>query len=100
MSPVKLSKPITAHGVEVSEIELREPLTEDVIEIGQPFLILMRDGNDTAIELRQNVIAKYISKLGAIPMSSVKALSIKDFTTCSAVVMGFFGQGDTETPPI
>lgn len=95
---VQLSKPIKAHGVEVSELELREPTTEDVIELGLPTLIIPgADGQSTGVEIRQPVIARYVSRLAAIPLGSVKALSLKDFSLCTAAVMGFFGQGDGET---
>lgn len=98
MSTVALSKPITAHGEEVSELTFREPKTEDVIEIGLPHLIIPgADGQSTGIEIRQPVVARYISKLAAIPMGSVKSLSLKDFSLCTAVVMGFFGESDGDT---
>ena len=38
---VNLSKPVTAHGEEVDELTLREPLTKDVIELGMPTLIVV-----------------------------------------------------------
>ena len=91
---VKLSQPISAHGEDVSELILREPTTEDVINMGQPFLIIARDGGEAGIEIRMGVIAKYVSTLAAIPMSSVKKLSRNDFSACQAGVMGFFGQSD------
>lgn len=98
MTTVTLSKPITAHGEEVSELVLRTPVTKEVIEIGQPMLIIFGDdGKSTGIEIRQRVVAKWISKLAAIPMSSVEALSLNDYSRCTAVVMGFFGSGDGET---
>lgn len=94
---VKLKTPITAHDAEISELTLREPTTEDIIDMGLPTLIVITDDDKPAVEIRQKVIAKYISKLGAIPMSSVKKLSPGDFSSCSNAVMSFFGQGDGET---
>ena len=95
---VPLSKPIKAHGDEVSELTLREPTTKDVIELGLPTLIIPgADGQSTGVEIRQPVVARYVSRLAAIPMGSVKALSLKDFSLCTAAVMGFFGEGDGET---
>ena len=96
---IKLSEPIQAHGEEVSELTLREPTTEDVIKFGQPFLVIPRDGGDTGVEIRMNIIARYVSELAAIPMSSVKKLSRNDFSACQAAVMGFFGGGDGEETP-
>ena len=98
MTTVSLSKPIKAHGDDVSEITLREPTTKDVIEIGLPTLIIPGDdGQSTGVEIRQKVVARYISRLAAIPMGSVEALSLSDFSLCTAAVMGFFGQGGGET---
>lgn len=94
---IPLSKPVTAHGEQISEINLRAPTTEDVIELGLPTLLIpSADGTSTAVELRQQVLARYISRLGSIPAGSVKALTLKDFSLCTAAVMGFFGEGDGE----
>lgn len=95
---IKLSKAIKAHGDEVTEITLREPITKDIIELGLPTLIIPGDdGQSTGVEIRQKVVARYVSRLAAIPMGSVEALSVKDFSLCTAAVMGFFGSGDGET---
>lgn len=97
---IPLSKPIKAHGDEVGELKFREPTTKDVIELGLPTLIIPGDdGQSTGVEIRQKVIARYISRLAAIPLGSVELLSLKDFSLCTAAVMGFFGQGDGETAP-
>lgn len=94
---VPLSKAIKAHGEDVEELTFREPTTEDVIELGLPTLIIPgADGQSTGVEIRQPVVARYVSRLAAIPMGSVKALSLKDFSLCTAAVMGFFGEGDGE----
>lgn len=94
---VKLSQHITAHGQELSEITLREPTTKDVIELGLPTLIIpSEDGKSAGVEVRQRVVARYIMKLAAIPLGAVESLSMHDFSTCTAAVMGFFGQGDGE----
>lgn len=93
---VPLSKPVTAHGEEVGELTLREPLTKDVIELGMPTLIVVGDDGGAGVEVRTRVVARYISRLAAVPMSTVEALSLKDHTACTAAVMGFFGMGDGE----
>lgn len=95
---VALSKTVKAHGEDVDELTLREPTTEDVIELGLPMLFIPSASGETATELRQSVLARYISRLAAIPMGSVKALSLRDFSRCTGAVMGFFGEGDGEAP--
>lgn len=96
MSVIKLSKPIEAHGEQVSELTLREPTTADVIEHGQPFLVVLSD-DGSAIEIRTKIVSRYISLLAGIPMSSVKELPLTDFSKCQGAVMGFFGQAATES---
>lgn len=95
---IKLAAPITAHGEEVAELTLRPPTTGDIIEVGLPTLIVMGPGEDAALEIRPQVIAKYVARLGAIPMSSVRALTPGDFSKCTSAVMGFFGEGAGGTP--
>ncbi len=94
---VKLAKPITAHGEEVSEITLRQPTPDDVMQIGSPSLLIpSADGESVGIEIRAKVIGQYIMRLGSVPLSSVKAMSIGDFQRCQGVIMGFFGDGGGE----
>lgn len=94
---IPLSKQIKAHGADIDVITLREPSTEDVIELGLPTLIIPgADGSSTGVEIRQGVIARYVMRLGGVPMTSVKAMSLKDFSLCTAGVMSFFGGDDGE----
>lgn len=85
-----LTKAIRAHGKDVEELTLREPTTKDDMEIGQPFLIIMGDG-DTGIRIQQKVVAQWIVRLAGIPMSSVEQLARPDFSGLQAVVLSFFG---------
>ena len=91
---IVLSTPITAHGEEVDQITLRQPTTADLIDLGQPMRLLPGNGLDeAAIEVRMNVVANYVARLAAIPLSSVKALSLSDFGKATQAVLGFFGDG-------
>ena len=88
---VTLSKPITAHGEETQELELREPTAKDVMELGYPYLVVQSDDGQ-GVELRPKVVARYVVRLAKIPMSSVEQLAISDLSALQAIVMGFFGQ--------
>ena len=88
----KLSAPVQAHGEEVGELTLREPTGDDVIEIGYPYLILMKDGAETGIDIRARVIYSYISKLAGIPLGSAKQIKLSDVAKLQAIIMGFFGE--------
>lgn len=88
---IALSKPIAVHGEEVTELELREPTGEDVMALGYPYLIIIGDGDEQAMELRPKVIARYVSRLAGIPPSSLNKVSPADFSGMTGAVMGFFG---------
>ncbi len=83
---IELTKPITAHGGEVHELELREPTAEDVMVCGYPLTI--GDGEATPVA---DTIGKLIARLGGIPPSSVKQMSVLDFNACMGAILGFFG---------
>lgn len=89
---IPLTQSITAHGEQVSELTLRPPTTKEVIEIGLPTLLIPTDDGQTGVEIRQRVVARYISRLAAIPMGAVESLSLSDHSACVGVVMGFFGR--------
>lgn len=93
---IQLGTPITAHGEEIDHITLRQPTTADLIDLGQPMRLLPGNGMDEpAIDIRMNIVALYVARLAAIPLSSVKAMSLTDFGRSTQAVLGFFGEGDT-----
>jgi hypothetical protein len=92
---ITLTKAITAHDKEISELELREPTSKDVQELGMPYVILA-GGDDQAIQIQVKTICKYAVRLAAIPPSSVDQLSASDINGLVGVVMGFFGVEATE----
>lgn len=96
---IKLKKLVTAHGEQIDEIELREPTSEDVMELGYPYLVYSGDAG-AGFELRPKVVANYVVRLGKVPLPTVKALAIADLQACQAVVLGFFGQSadEAQTP--
>lgn len=92
---VKLSKPLRAHGEDLTEITLRAPIAKDVMEIGSPQLLLPAvDGATVAIEVRARLIGQYIVRLAGIPLSSVQSMELTDFMKCQGEIMGFFGSGE------
>ncbi|WP_052690249.1 phage tail assembly protein [Xanthomonas albilineans] len=93
-----LSYAVIAHGEEIDCLILRHPTTADVIDLGQPMRLLPGNGmEEPAVEVRMNVVAHYVARLAAIPLSSVKALSLGDFGRATQAVLGFFGE-DTAPP--
>lgn len=99
---IKLSKPVKAHGEEVSELTLREPTTKDVRELGFPYAVALSEQNRIVFDAA--VVAKYLVKLAGVPLSSIDQLSLPDFQALQGVVQGFFGHSEadgeqSETPP-
>lgn len=77
-----------AHGNEITEFELREPTGGDVIDLGQP----MNINADESFNFRMDVVAKYVTRLGKIPASTVRELTPSDLMACAVTVAGFFGE--------
>jgi len=86
----QLSKPIKAHGEEVSVLDISSPTAKDVMDLGYPFVMI--PGDTEAMQLQPKVAGRYISKLAKIPMSSVEQLAIKDLLELQTIIMGFFGE--------
>lgn len=91
---IQLSKPITAHGAEVSELTLREPNSDDVDRCGYPMAI---DGSSVTPQAAS--ISRLIARLSGIPPSSVKQLSMPDYNAAMGAVLGFFGGSDVQATP-
>lgn len=91
VATVTLSKPIKAHGEEVSTLTFREPTPKDLMQLGFPSLIVpSADGGVSGIEVRAKVIGAYIARLAGIPPSSVEAMSVSDFIACQSEILPFF----------
>lgn len=86
MKEIQLSKPVRAHGEDVHVLELREPTGKDVRELGFPYTTT----GDAGVKLDAAVVAKYVSRLASIPMSSVDNMTPADLNTLSWEVAGFF----------
>jgi hypothetical protein len=88
----KLLKPIQAHGEEVTEITLREPTGQEILDIGFPYLIVIgEDENSQAMQIQAKTVGKYISKLAGIPPGSVGQLGGPDLSALMGEVLSFFG---------
>lgn len=89
MNKITLTKPIEAHGKTITELELREPSTGDIIDFGK----ITETGFDKkgSVVLRSNtsVVADYISRLGNIPPSVVRSLHPADFLACEEMLTDF-----------
>ena len=93
---IPLTRAVIAYGQEISRLMLRKPTSGDLIDLGQPMRLLPGIGTDeTAIDVRMNVVAQYIVRLAAVPMSTVRSLELADLSAATQKVLGFFGDGNT-----
>ena len=88
-----LSKPIIAHGAELSELTLERPSTEQIIRLGLPYKIVLED---SSLVMIPSVIAKYIVVLAKIPASSVNNLHPADFMKLQTEMLPFFAPAGGE----
>jgi Phage tail assembly chaperone proteins, E, or 41 or 14 len=86
---VDLKKPVMANGEMVKKLTFREPTGNDMLALGERWPVNI-DWTTGDVSPNPAVMAVVISQLGAVPPSTVKALSGKDFATCSHRLMGFF----------
>ncbi|WP_285130905.1 phage tail assembly protein [Leclercia adecarboxylata] len=86
MKEIQLTTAVRAHGEDLYVLELREPTGKDVRELGFPYVTT----GDAGIKLDAGVIAKYVSRLAGIPLSSVDAMSPADLNSISWDVASFF----------
>lgn len=83
----RLIKPIEAHGKTYPALELRQPTTADVLEVGMPLDI---DFDTGKITFREVEMGKMIARLAEIPLSSVGKLHPADFVFIMAELQVFF----------
>lgn len=89
MPELQLTKPVRAHGDDISVLELSEPTGKDVRELGLPYSV----GADQCVSINTGIVAKYIERLAKVPPSTVDDMSPSDLNTISWVVAGFFLKG-------
>jgi hypothetical protein len=86
---IELTRPIEAHGQQVSKLVFREPTGRDLLNVGNPVVFdpisdppkVMHD------ERRMNAM---LSLLANVPPSSILALSPRDWITCAWGITPFF----------
>jgi hypothetical protein len=84
---MKLKKPITAHGDEVTEITLKEPTGQDCRAVGGlPYSIAA----DETVSINAAVAMKYIGRCAGLPPSSVDQICPSDLNTLCWEIAGFF----------
>lgn len=84
---IHLGAPIKVHGEEVAELVLREPNTGDAIAVGKMPYVLDEGGR---VKPLPDVAAMYLSRMAAVPPSSIEQLHLADFNNAAWIVADFF----------
>lgn len=83
----KLTKPIKAHGQEVSEVTLRRPTSKEIKQIGRMPYLLDDGGKPTP---NMAVMSDYLVVCLGIPESSLDQMELLDLNQLTWAVIGFF----------
>ena len=84
-----LAKPITAHGEQLRELQLRRPTPAEAKKIGRmPYVVT--DPSTGAFSPDLSVVDAYISVCAGIPPSSVAQLDLSDLNQLAWAVCSFF----------
>lgn len=86
---LKLRAPIEAHGQTLHVLELRDPNTDDAIEVDKMPYTLNEKGR---VQPLPGVAAQYLSRMAAVPPSSIAQLHLADFNDAAWIVANFFWQ--------
>lgn len=86
----KLQKKLTAHGKEIEEIKLREPTVADIIGYGNPVITHVRPKGASYITYDEEKMSDMMSTLGAVPLSTIRALHPQDWNTIAYALASFF----------
>jgi hypothetical protein len=84
-----LSRAIKAGGEEVTELSFREPNGADILNVGNPVVIDMAS-DPPRVTHDERKMRAMISRLAAIPTSSVDQLSPQDWVGCAWALTPFF----------
>ena len=86
---VTLTTPIpgdAAFGQPIPTVTLRRPTGRDLRKCGLPVTVSEAGTG----EVNADAVARYIAELGGLPPAAVDAMSVVDWQSCMAAVLGFF----------
>lgn len=87
---VPLSKPIPAHGEDVTELVFREPNGADIARCGNPVLINPATVSIEDVRFDEPKMNRMMAALAGVPLSTIEKLPGGDWQICAWTVAGFF----------
>lgn len=90
-----LKKPVRTRikfkDVELTDLELRDPVARDFFDLGLPMVVMSLDDEFKGLEFRMQVLANHIARLAGIPEKSIKDMAMSDIGACQAFILSFLG---------
>lgn len=84
-----LSRPVQAHGEDVSELSFREPTGSDIIAVGNPVVIDMAS-DPPKISHDERKLAAMLARLAEVPPSTIGKMAPQDFVGAGWLITPFF----------
>jgi hypothetical protein len=84
-----LRKQVIANGEPVMEITFREPTAGDIERVGNPVLVGMYE-NTPKIHFDSAIMTQMMSRLAAVPPSTIRAMHPKDWNNGAWLLANFF----------
>lgn len=85
-----LRKAIPANGEDVMELTFREPTGGDIDQVGNPVLLDLFSGETVKISFDARIMTNMMSRLAAVPPSSIRKMHPKDWNTAAYSLVNFF----------
>lgn len=89
---ITLDVPVQAHGEMVSKLTFRRPTGADIMAVGEELPITI-NWDTGVVSPRPKTMGDMMSRLAAVPPSTIKAMDAKDWSTCAHALIGFFSPG-------
>lgn len=89
-----LSRPVRAHGEEITTLTFREPTGADAWECGMP----IKFSAENEVIVSMPAMMSLASRLAAVPLSTLKSMPLSDVMNCVGIITGFLASS-TETEP-
>ena len=87
---LRLRKPVTANGDEVSELKFREPTGGDIERIGCPVIIDFLSSDVPKTTFDSKIMTQMMAHLAGVPPSAIKAMNPRDCNTGAWMLSPFF----------
>ncbi|MCJ2082690.1 phage tail assembly protein [Methylobacterium sp. J-090] len=87
-----LSQPIEIDGATITELTFREATTADILAAGLPASLNLAS-DPPSVDIHERKMVAMMSRLAAVPPSTVTRIAPADFVACAYMLAGLFLPG-------